>query len=356
MMDAAPVRWAESRDAVDILDQTRLPDEERRVLLRSAEEAADAIRRLMVRGAPAIGITAAMAYALEAAHAMKLSPAEFRARLHAAHAILAGARPTAVNLRWALDRVARVMADDEEADNGVVACRMWGEATAIADEDRALCRRIGEHALELFPGDGELRLLTHCNAGVLATGGIGTATAPMYLARERGRAVRVWATETRPLLQGSRLTAWELSRAGIDVKLVIDSVAALVLRERNVDAVIVGADRIAANGDVANKVGTYALAVLARHHGVPFYVAAPRSTVDLATACGADIPIEHRDPDEVRRGFGRATAPADVPVFAPAFDITPASCIDAIITDGGVRRPPYDGALAALFTSDGGAT
>jgi methylthioribose-1-phosphate isomerase len=193
-----------------------------------------------------------------------------------------------------------------------------------------------------------VRVLTHCNAGALATGGIGTATAPLYVAREKGRAVKVFATETRPLLQGSRLTAWELARAGIDVTLVIDSAAALVLRDGVVDAVIVGADRIAANGDVANKVGTYSLSVLARQHGIPFYVAAPSSTIDVSTPDGAAIPIEIRDPDEVRHGFGRPTAPPDVPVRVPAFDVTPASHIAAIITEAGVLRPPFEKDLAKV--------
>ncbi|MGH7575127.1 MAG: S-methyl-5-thioribose-1-phosphate isomerase, partial [Longimicrobiales bacterium] len=197
-----------------------------------------------------------------------------------------------------------------------------------------------------------LRVLTHCNAGALATGGIGTALAPLYLAHEQGRRVKVYSSETRPLLQGSRLMVWELRRAGIDVTLVTDSVPAVLMRESAVDAVIVGADRIAANGDVANKIGTYALAVLARHHGVPFYVAAPVSTIDPDTPAGAAIPIEQRDPDEVRCGFGTVTAPADVDVYSPAFDVTPAALVTAIITDRGVIRAPYDVALSSLRLQD----
>lgn len=212
-----------------------------------------------------------------------------------------------------------------------------------------MCRLIGEHAFELLggAGGGPATLLTHCNAGALATGGIGTALAPVYVARERGRAVRVFADETRPLLQGSRLTAWELGRAGVEVTVLTDGMAGALMASRPPDAVLVGADRIAANGDVANKIGTYGLAVLAGHHGIPFYVLAPTSTVDLACGRGADIPIEHRSPDEVRRGFGPLTAPEEAGVWSPAFDVTPAALVTAIVTERGVHRPPYHVALAA---------
>jgi methylthioribose-1-phosphate isomerase len=220
---------------------------------------------------------------------------------------------------------------------------MHEEATRILLEDREMCRLIGEHALALMPHDRAI--LTHCNAGALATAGIGTALAPIYTAAAAGAPVMVFASETRPLLQGSRLTAWELERAGIDVTLIPDSVAAVLMSQGRIGIVIVGADRIAATGDVANKIGTYGLAVLARHHGIPFYVAAPVTTIDLSTATGADIPIEVRDPDEVRRGFGRLTAPADVPVFTPAFDVTPAELVTAIVTDRGVVVPPYQAGL-----------
>jgi methylthioribose-1-phosphate isomerase len=346
MSDLRPIRWAESGDAVEILDQTLLPEAEVILRLESAEAVADAIRTMQVRGAPAIGILGAMGFAVDAAKHTKLPASDFRMRLSEARELLASARPTGANLRWALDRLYRLANSlGETVDNGVIACKLWGEATAILDEDRAMCRAIGEHGLRLL-GEGPVRVLTHCNAGALATGGIGTATAPLYVAHEAGRDVTVFASETRPLLQGSRLTAWELARAGIDVTLVIDSAAALVLRDGAVDAVIVGADRIAANGDVANKVGTYSLSVLARQHGIPFYVAAPSSTVDLATATGADIPIEVRDADEVRLGFGKRTAPHGVPVRVPAFDVTPAAHIAAIITESGVHRPPFGPSLA----------
>ena len=214
------------------------------------------------------------------------------------------------------------------------------EATAILEEDRAMCRRIGEHGVALLPGVA--RVLTHCNAGALATAGLGTALAPIYVATERGQAVQVFATETRPLLQGSRLTVWELMRAGIPATLLTDGMAGSLMHSGQVDLCLVGADRIAASGDVANKIGTYALAVLARHHGIPFYVAAPTSTLDPDTPDGSAIAIEKRDADEVRQVLGRATAPTDVPTWNPAFDVTPAELISAIITDRGVHRPPYD--------------
>ena len=334
------VRWSEDGRAVDILDQTRLPDAEVRLRLTSAEEVAEAIRALRVRGAPAIGVAAALALAVEGERCIDRPAPEFRARLDEARHLLGSTRPTAVNLFWALERMARRAAEMPGASNGEVARALRAEATAILEEDRAMCRRIGEHGLAVLP-DGPIGVLTHCNAGALATSGMGTALAPIYLAHAAGRPVHVYVDETRPLLQGGRITAWELLRAGVPATLVVDSVAAFLMQQGRVRLVIVGADRIAANGDVANKIGTYGLAVLARHHGVPFYVAAPASTVDVATPTGRDIPIEERDPDEVRRGFGRLTAPAGVPVYAPAFDVTPAELVTAIITDRGVLRPPY---------------
>ena len=337
------VRWSGDCAAIDIIDQTRLPEREERVLLRSAQDAEAAIRAMRVRGAPAIGIVAAMALVLEARRLEEQSSGDFTAGWEDAARRLAAARPTAINLSWAVERMRHALAG---ADPQRVEAVLRAEADAILAEDRAMCRRIGEHALLLLPAP-VARVLTHCNAGALATGGIGTALAPVYLAAGAGRDVRVYASETRPLLQGSRLTAWELQRAGIPVTVVADSVGAVLMRECRVDLVIVGADRIAANGDTANKVGTYALAVLARHHGIPFYVAAPTSTVDPAMPDGTGIPIEYRDPDEVRRGFGTLTAPPLAAVFSPAFDITPAGLIDAIITDRGVFRPPFAD-LAAL--------
>jgi methylthioribose-1-phosphate isomerase len=336
------LRWSPDRHAIEILDQTRLPEAEVYLSIRSAEEMAAAIATLQVRGAPAIGVAAALAIALDAARHTTLAAPAFRARLREACDLLAAARPTAVNLAWAVRRMSACAAGlDADLPAGVVACKLWGEADAILAEDREMCRRIGEHGLALLTS-AEPQLLTHCNAGALATAGMGTALAPIYLAHAAGRHVRVYASETRPLLQGSRITAWELGRAGIDVTVVTEAAIGALLTQERIDAVLVGADRIAANGDVANKVGTYNLAVLARRHGVPFYVLAPRSTIDAETATGAGIPIEHRGADEVRRGFGVLTAPAGVPVFAPAFDVTPAALVDAIVTDRGVVRPPYD--------------
>jgi methylthioribose-1-phosphate isomerase len=341
------VRWSADGAAVDLLDQRALPERELRLHLESADAVAEAVRDMAVRGAPAIGIAAAMGVAVELAQTEIPDRAAFLRRLDDVCEMLRSTRPTAVNLAWALDRMRRrAAATRGEADALVAALR--AEADAILEEDRAMCQRIGEHGLALLPDD-EFAVLTHCNAGALATGGIGTALAPLYLAAERGRTLHVYADETRPLLQGSRLTAWELTRAGMDVTLVADSVAATLMRQGRVDLVLVGADRIAANGDVANKIGTYALAVLARHHGVPFYVAAPTSTLDPDTATGAAIPIEERDPDEVRRGFGRLTAPAAVAVYSPAFDVTPAELVTAIVTDRGVLRPPYPEAIHDLF-------
>ncbi|HEX7050558.1 MAG TPA: S-methyl-5-thioribose-1-phosphate isomerase [Longimicrobiales bacterium] len=338
------IRWSADGERIDLLDQTRLPEAEVRLSLGSAEEVAEAIRSMRVRGAPAIGIAAAMGMAVEAARNAGVSGAALDAALAAGYDLLLATRPTAVNLRWALERMRRCAAASRRDPPAAVARALREEATAILEEDRAMCRRIGEHGLSVLP-PGPVRILTHCNAGALATGGMGTALAPIYRAHAEGRKVCVYAGETRPLLQGSRLTAWELSRAGVPVTLLADTGAGSLFAAGIVDAVIVGADRIAGNGDVANKVGTYALAVLARHHGVPFYVAAPTSTLDPATPTGAEIPIEERDADEVRRGFGRLTAPPTVPVHTPAFDVTPATLVTAIITDRGVLRPPYGASI-----------
>jgi methylthioribose-1-phosphate isomerase len=332
------VRWSADGRAVDILDQTELPGREVRLWLTNANAVADAIRRLAVRGAPAIGIAAAMGLALDAAAHTKLDKPAFLQRLDQTIALLRSTRPTAVNLFWALERM-RSCAHAHAHAPPELACRLYGEATQILEEDRKMCRAIGEAGLPLIPDNAGI--LTHCNAGALATGGMGTALAPVYLAHDAGRVVTVYADETRPLLQGSRLTVWELQRAGIDVTLIPDVVAGSLMKRGAIDLVIVGADRIAANGDVANKIGTYTLAVLARHHGIPFYVAAPSSTVDRQTATGEDIIIEERDADEVRRGFGVLTAPENARVLSPAFDVTPAELITAIITDRGVMRPPF---------------
>lgn len=332
------VRWSARQDAVDIIDQRRLPAELVRRELHTVADVCDAIATLAVRGAPAIGIAGAMGLVVALATHEDDAREPFLDAVRVLSERIGAVRPTAVNLPWAMERMRRI-ARTTAGDGRTILGALHREATQILEEDRAMCRRIGEHGLALLPANA--RVLTHCNAGALATGGIGTALAPIYLAVEQGRRVSVFADETRPLLQGSRLTAWELSQAGIDVTVLADNMAASLMRDRAIDLVIVGADRIAANGDVANKIGTYALALAARHHGVPFYVAAPWSTVDPATPAGRDIAIEHRDADEIREWCGTRIAPAGVAVYNPAFDVTPAEFISAIITDRGIVRPPY---------------
>jgi methylthioribose-1-phosphate isomerase len=325
--------------AVRILDQCALPEACITRDLETAEAVAKAIRTLQVRGAPLIGIVAAMGVVAGLRDARALSRDLFLARLDASARLLAATRPTAVNLQWALDRMCRAAAGTPGASSAVWE-RLRDEATAIWEEDRAMCRRIGEHGLALIR-DGA-NVLTHCNAGALATGGIGTALAPIYLAHQAGRRVHVYAPETRPVLQGARLTAWELSRAGIPCSVIVDGAAASFMRAGRVDLVLVGADRIARNGDVANKIGTYALAVTARHHAVPFYVAAPSSTIDATLASGDQISIEHRSPDEIRTLGGREVAPPEATVLNPAFDITPVELVTGHLTDRGLERPPFE--------------
>ncbi|MDH3733958.1 MAG: S-methyl-5-thioribose-1-phosphate isomerase [Gemmatimonadota bacterium] len=339
------IRWAADGRRVRILDQTRLPTERLEVDLQTVEEFEEAIQSLRVRGAPLIGITAAMGIgALARQRADEGLDADSAIDAVSRDADrLAAARPTAINLVWAIERVRGILSDGT-GSAAELAERLSAEANDILSEDRRMCRAIGEHAAILLQ-DGDA-VITHCNAGSLATGGIGTALAPVYVATESGKRVSVFADETRPLLQGSRLTAWELSQAGIDVTVISDNMAAALFAQHPPDIVFVGSDRIAANGDVANKVGTYGLAVLARHHGVPFYVLAPTSTVDLQTPTGADIPIEHRSADEVRRGFGKLTAPVEVAVWSPAFDVTPHELVTGIVTEAGIHVDPYGPALA----------
>ena len=301
--------------------------------MRTLDDVEDAIRSLAVRGAPAIGVAAALG--LVASFAREAAPS--RDAVLAAIDRLARARPTAVNLPWAMARLRRVV--ESTSDTPLLLDALAAEAERILAEDIAMCDAIGRHGAALL-ADGA-RVMTHCNAGALATAGIGTALAPVYTAATAGRRVEVIACETRPLLQGSRITAWELDRAGIPVTVCTDSMAASLMGAGRVDLVLVGADRIAANGDIANKIGTYALAVAAQHHGLPFYVAAPSSTIDPHTSDGGAIPIEQRAADEVRRLGDRQLAPAAVSVHNPAFDVTPAALITAIITDAGIVRPPY---------------
>jgi methylthioribose-1-phosphate isomerase len=332
----SPIAWTPDH-GIRILDQTLLPSEESYRDLQTVDAVAEAIRKLRVRGAPLIGIAAAMGVAMQAGKrgsgAVGQSGLEM---VKEACKLLAATRPTAVNLQWALDRMRRrgELAVDAGESLGSA---LIAEANAIWEEDRAMCRRIGELGATLIPA--RATVCTMCNAGALATGGIGTALAPVYTLHESGRAPHVVVPETRPLLQGSRLTAWELTQAGVDCTLIGDGMIASRLRLGDIACVIVGADRIAANGDVANKIGTYGLALAARAHGIPFYVAAPSSTLDIATPDGSRIPIEQREASEVASWQGTRTAPAGVKVWNPAFDVTPAEFITAIITDKGIFPP-----------------
>ncbi len=348
------VIWAGTH--LDLLDQRLLPEEVVYLPLTTPEDVWEAIAQLKVRGAPAIGISAAYGTYLGIQHfETSLSGLEAKQALanqlvqHADY--LATSRPTAVNLFWALDRMkartAEFVQDSTIPSLDLLKEAILQEAKQIQSEDEETCRLIGEHALTLLE-DG-MGLLTHCNAGGLATAKYGTATAPMYLAKEKGWNLKVFADETRPVLQGARLTAFELQQAGIDVTLITDNMAAMVMSKGWIQAVIVGTDRVAANGDVANKIGTYGVAVLAKAHRIPFYVACPMSTIDLQTETGAEIPIEERHEDEVTQGFGKRTAPVGVKVYNPAFDVTPNEYVTAIITEKGVVRAPYKENLAKLF-------
>ena len=326
-MQVQPIRWR--GQSLELLDQRLLPGETHYVVCRTADEVAVAIRDMVVRGAPAIGVSAAFGLALAALDGSDVQ---------AAAETLKCTRPTAVNLAWALQRMLKAFEDGRN---------LTVEAEAMYAEDIAANRRIGQFGAALL--GQQSTVLTHCNAGALATAGYGTALGVVRAAIEGGKSVAVFADETRPYLQGARLTAWELQQDGIDVTLITDNMSGHFFQQGTFDAVIVGADRIAANGDTANKIGTYTVAVLAEAHGVPFYVAAPVSTIDVSCPSGASIPIEERSRDEVVSMFGRTIAPEGVKVRHPAFDVTPARLITAIITDQGVLRPPYDQSIAALF-------
>ena len=332
-----PVRWDDGR--LVLIDQTRLPTEEVERACANWPEVAEAIRSLVVRGAPAIGVAAAFGVVLAARASRATDRSALLADLEEAIKGLAATRPTAVNLFWALDRMRRTAAAGPEISVGALRDRLLVEAQAILAEDLAANRAMGAHGATLVPEHA--RLLTHCNAGALATAGYGTAVGVIRAAHELGRLALVWVDETRPVMQGSRLTAWELAKEGIPHRLISDVAAGFVMKRGEVDLVVTGADRIAANGDTANKIGTYSVAVLARHHRIPFYVAAPCSTIDPSIPTGASIVIEERDAAEVRGVAGRQTAPTASPVFNPAFDVTPAELITAIITERGVVRPPY---------------
>jgi methylthioribose-1-phosphate isomerase len=336
--------WDERAAALRLIDQARLPGEVAVLTCATSADVAEAIRRLQVRGAPAIGVAAAYGLALGAREAVATDDPPKALREIAAR--LRVTRPTAVNLGWALDRLLAIADATPEAE---LPERLLAEAHTIAEEDADACRAMGRLGAELI-ADGDT-LLTHCNAGALATSGMGTALAPIFTAHQAGKRLHVYVDETRPVLQGARLTAWELGHAGVPYTLIADNMAAHFLRRGGVRAIFVGADRIAANGDVANKIGTYGLAILAREHGVPLYVVAPRSTVDLALPDGDAIPIEERAGDEITTLAGRRIAPEDARVANPAFDVTPARYVAAIVTEAGMARPPYEAALAQLMTT-----
>jgi methylthioribose-1-phosphate isomerase len=342
-----------------LLDQTRLPEVVTYVNCDDVETVWQAIKRLAVRGAPAIGISAAYGVVLGVRDAAMLPSGvvastveEAKQAALAACDHLATSRPTAVNLFWALDRMRAVIKMLDEPSPGRVADRLLAEAQAIHEADRLQCATIGRHGADLFESLGRgMGIVTHCNTGMLATGGDGTALAVLFALNERGLKPQVFADETRPLLQGARLTAWELMQRGVDVTLICDSMAAPILRDGKAQAVIVGADRITARGDTANKIGTYGLAVQAQFHGVPFYVAAPTTTFDLTITSGRDIPIEQRTPEEITSAFGRRTAPEGVAVDNPAFDVTPAELITGIITERGVISPVTEEAVRAMVSA-----
>ena len=373
-MNIDTVTLNEHFDALEIIDQTLLPEKLEVVSLRTTEEIYDAIKKLRVRGAPAIGVAAAGGAYLSALDlamqffeprgAASERPSEevvpeywgkhddrkaaFLDGYRKASAYLASARPTAANLMWALDRMDAVVAANMAADSFEIVELLRIEADKIKQEDISVCRAIGEQGLKLLKSG--MTILTHCNAGRLAAVRYGTALAPIYVGQEKGYDFKVFADETRPLLQGARLTSFELKDSGIDVTLICDSTVATVMKSGKIDVVITGCDRVAANGDAANKIGTAGIAILAKHFGIPFYIAAPKSTIDMGCGSGAEIVIEERAPEEVSKmWYAHAMAPDGVKIFNPAFDVTDNELITAIITEKGIIRPPYTSSLAELF-------
>jgi methylthioribose-1-phosphate isomerase len=340
------IEWND--DEIVMIDQRKLPASEVYVKCRTASEVAKAIKTMVIRGAPAIGVAAAMGIALGMRRSSASGTRQFTTEFQKACDLMAGTRPTAVNLFWAIERMKKVFAEAAHGGCSVeeIKKRLEAEARRIHDEDVASCRTMGAHGATLVPQDA--RILTHCNAGALATAGYGTALGVIRAAAEQGKKVAVLADETRPFLQGARLTAWELVKDGIDTTVITDSMAGTMMRLAQVDLVVVGADRIAANGDVANKIGTYGVAVLAKEHGIPFYVAAPLSTIDLSTPDGSKIPIEERNEKEVTHVGSARLTPEGARVRNPAFDVTPNRYVTAIITERGIARPPFTESLAAL--------
>lgn len=340
-MPVATLKWHD--DALVLIDQTRLPSELVYETCRDVETVARAIEELVVRGAPAIGLAAAYGVVIGARNTLASTEVEFRKNVDEAIARLERTRPTAVNLFWALEQMRQVLAQTTGQSNRAICDELLTTANRLFVEDQEICRRMGKNGAELLPETGQI--ITHCNAGGLATADYGTALGVVYAACEQGKKISVFADETRPLLQGSRLTAWELHQSGVEVKVICDNMAATVMRREKIACCIVGSDRIAANGDVANKIGTYGLAIIAKEHGVPFYVVAPVSTLDISLASGDEIPIEERKGEEIRRGMGKLTAPEEVPVYNPAFDITPHALVSAIVSEKGVARAPFEPTL-----------
>ena len=338
-----PVIWC--GDHAELIDQTALPAKEDWLICRTPDEMAEAIFTMKVRGAPAIGISAAYGIALAALRCRDKSLSGLKSELARAHEALRRTRPTAVNLFWALQEMRSIWENAEDAES--LPQRLVERACAIAREDEEMCKTMGRHGAELVPEHA--RILTHCNAGALATGDYGTALGVIRAAHEQGRLDMVWVDETRPFLQGARLTAWELMQDKIPCRLICDNMAGFLMKQGRIDMAVVGADRITANGHVANKIGTYSVATLCKVHNIPFYVAAPYSTIDPKLHDGNDIVIEERHPDELTVFAGRRIAPEGVPVYNPAFDVTPPELITAIITERGVFRPPYSQTLAEAF-------
>ncbi|MCG8484762.1 MAG: S-methyl-5-thioribose-1-phosphate isomerase [Clostridia bacterium] len=346
-MTVIPAKLNETKDKLVLIDQTLLPNEEVSIELDDPKDIWEAIKKLRVRGAPAIGVAAGFGLYVCSLKSQAETVSEFKKEFEEIRDYLATSRPTAVNLFWALDRMTKRFEKEESKTVEEIKKALLDESEEILREDQAMGMAIGQYGLSLLkPGMG---LLTHCNAGGIATSGYGTALAPMYLGDEKGYNFKVYANETRPLLQGSRLTAYELYKAGIDVTVICDNMASIVMKEGKVDAVLVGCDRVAANGDTANKIGTSGVAILAKEYNIPMYVLGPTSTIDLDTPTGDDIEIELRDEEEIGNGFGKRTAPEGVKAYNPAFDVTDAKYITAIITEKGIVKPPYTENIKKLF-------
>tara|TARA_B100000902_G_scaffold379688_1_gene414255 strand:- start:3952 stop:5004 length:1053 start_codon:yes stop_codon:yes gene_type:complete len=347
-MTIETLKWVDN--SLILLDQTLLPNKVEYKAYHDVENIAKAIENLVVRGAPAIGLTAAYGIAISAYKAKKQSPENFLKNISRASNRLSQTRPTAVNLFWAIDKMQTIINNQNNHSNHAIYEALLSEAHALYEQDRSICRRMGKLGAELLPK--ESRIITHCNAGALATADYGTALGMVYSAKNTGKSITVFASETRPLLQGARLTSWELMNNGIDVTVICDNMIASVLRNENITCCIVGADRIAANGDIANKIGTYGLAILSKEHEVPFYVVAPVSTLDLGNKTGEDIPIEHRHDDEVRYIANNLTTGKNVRVHNPAFDVTPHQLVSAIISEKGIAKPPFPDTLRSWKTDE----